>query len=152
MGRLPMWIRFVLYGLLGWCVEVVWTAVSARLRGRECDWRLLGHTSLWMFPLYGLLAPLYEPLHDFLRPWHWFMRGAVYVLGIWLVEYASGWLLRRLTGKCPWDYSQLRGNLHGLIAWEYAPVWFLFGLGMERVHDALVQLTPSLERILNAAG
>jgi uncharacterized membrane protein len=142
-----MWIRFLLYGLLGWCAEIIWSAVTERLQGKE-DWRLQGHTSLWMFPVYGLLAPLYEPLHDFLRPWHWFMRGIIYVLGIWLVEYASGWLLRRLTGKCPWDYSRLRGNLHGLIAWEYAPVWFLFGLGLEPVHNFLIRLTPALDAML----
>lgn len=143
-----MGIRFVIYGLLGWCVEVVWTAVSERLRGQQRDWRLLGHTSLWMFPLYGLLAPLYEPAHDFLQPWHWFMRGVVYALGIWAVEYASGWLLRRLTGKCPWDYSYLRGHLHGLIAWEFGPVWFAFGLALEPVHDSLVRLTPALRAAL----
>lgn len=143
-----MGIRFFLYGLLGWGVEVVWTSVSERLRGQPGDWRLRGHTSLWMFPLYGLLAPLYEPLHNSLRDWHWFMRGAIYLLGIWFMEYVSGWLLRRLTGKCPWDYSDLRGHLHGLIAWEYAPVWFVFGLALEPVHDFLVQVTPALRSAL----
>jgi len=141
-------IRFVIYGLLGWCAEVVWSAVTERALGKQSDWRLRGHTSLWMFPIYGLLAPLYEPLHDFLRPWHWFMRGAIYALGFWLIEYASGWLLRRLTGKCPWDYSELRGNLHGLIAWEYAPVWFAAGLALEPVHEFFVRLTPAIRAAL----
>jgi len=145
---LPMLIRFVLYGLLGWCAEVVWSAATERIRGKQRDWRLVGHTYLWMFLIYGLLAPLYEPLHDFLRPWHWFMRGAIYALGFWLIEYASGWLLRRLTGKCPWDYSELRGHLHGLIAWEYAPVWFVAGLALEPVHDFFVRLTPAIRAAL----
>jgi uncharacterized membrane protein len=143
-----MLIRFLIYGLLGWCAEIVWSAVTERIQRKQQDWRLRGHTSLWMLPIYGLIAPLYEPLHDFLRPWHWFMRGIIYVLGFWLVEYATGWLLRRLIGKCPWDYSHLRGNLHGLIAWEYAPVWFVFGLGLEPVHDFLVRLTPALDAML----
>ena len=147
-----MWIRFVLYGLLGWCAEVVWSAVTEKILRQQRDWRLLGHTSLWMFPLYGLLAPLYEPLHDFLHPWHWFMRGVIYLLGIWLVEYVTGWLLRKLTGKCPWDYSQLRGNLHGLIAWEYAPVWFAAGLLLEPVHNFFVRLTPAIRSALGLGG
>lgn len=142
-----MLIRFFLYGLLGWCAEIVWSAVTEKISGKQKDWRLVGHTSLWMLPIYGLLAPLYEPLHDLLRPWHWFMRGLVYLLGIWLVEYTAGWLLRRLAGKCPWDYSHLRGNLHGLIAWEYAPLWFLFGLALEPVHDFLIEMTPYLQRL-----
>ncbi|MDA2914437.1 putative ABC transporter permease [Acidobacteriia bacterium AH_259_A11_L15] len=147
-----MAIRFVLYGLLGWCAEVVWSAVTEKILRQQRDWRLLGHTSLWMFPLYGLLAPLYEPLHDFLRPWHWFMRGVIYLLGIWLVEYITGWLLRKLTGKCPWDYSELRGNLHGLIAWEYAPVWFAAGLLLEPVHGFFVRLTPAIRSALGLGG
>jgi hypothetical protein len=74
-----MWIRFLLYGVLGCCAEIVWSAVTERI---------------------------------------------------------------------PWDYSTLRGNLHGLIAWEYATVWFAFGLALEPVHDFLVRLTPTLEGML----
>ncbi len=142
-----MLIRFFIYGLLGWCFEIVWTAVTEKAWGAARDWRLTGHTYLWMFPIYGLLAPLGEPVHDLLRAHFWLLRGLVYLAGIWAVEYATGWLLRRLTGKCPWDYSKLRGNFQGLIALEYAPVWFIFGLGFERVHDALVHLTPALRHL-----
>ena len=59
-------------------------------------------------------------------------------------------LLRRFTGKCPWDYSQFPGNFRGIITLEYAPVWFIFGLGFERVHDALVKLTPAIRQALTA--
>ena len=143
-----MWIRFAFYGLLGWSAEIVWTAATDLPRRQPRDWRLRGHTSLWMFPIYGLAAPLYEPAHDFLRSWPWVARGVLYLLGIWAVEYATGWLLRRLTGKCPWDYSHLRGHVHGLVALEYAPVWFAFGLALEPVHDLLVRLTPALQAAL----
>jgi uncharacterized membrane protein len=143
-----MFLRFWIYGLLGWCFEIVWTAVIEKATRRQPDWKLTGHTYLWMLPIYGLLAPLGEPVHDFLRPHIWVLRGLVYLLGIWLIEFITGRLLRRLTGKCPWDYSHLRGNFQGIIALEYAPVWFLFGLGFERVHDALVKLTPVLRSVL----
>jgi uncharacterized membrane protein len=76
------------------------------------------------------------------------LRGLVYLLGIWLVEFSVGWLLRKLTGKCPWDYSNFPGNIRGIITLEYAPVWFIFGLGFERVHDALVKLMPTMEKVL----
>lgn len=142
-----MFLRFCIYGLLGWCFEIVWTAVTDKVRGAQRDWRLVGHTYLWMFPIYGLLAPLGEPIHNALRGRVWVVRGLVYLLGIWAVEFATGWLLRKLTGKCPWDYSHLRGNVQGIIALEYAPVWFLFGLGFERVHDALVALAPAIRSL-----
>jgi len=97
-------IRFCIYGLLGWCREVVWTAVTEKAWGNQGDWRLVGHTYLWMFPIYGLLAPLGEPLHNVLRTQLWLWRGLAYLVGIWGTEYVTGWLLAKLTGKCPWDY------------------------------------------------
>jgi uncharacterized membrane protein len=60
------------------------------------------------------------------------------------VEYLTGWLIRKLTGRCPWDYSQFRGNIRGIITLEYAPVWFIFGLGFERVHDFLIRAMPAI--------
>ena len=55
-----MIIRFLLYGLLGWCAEIVWTALGNFVAER--DWRLAGVSYLWMFPIYGSIAFLYEPL------------------------------------------------------------------------------------------
>ena len=143
-----MWIRFCIYGLFGWCWEVAWTAARDKISGKQKDWRLLGHSYLWMFPIYGLLAPLGEPIHDALRPHFWLWRGLVYLAGIWAVEYVAGWALRKLTGKCPWDYSHLRGNIQGIITLEYAPVWFVFGLAFERIHDALIELTPAFHKLI----
>src|SRR5262249_35595661 len=34
-------------------------------------------------------------------------RGLIYVVGIWTVEYATGWSLKRAFSCCPWDYSKL---------------------------------------------
>ena len=43
---------FLLCGLCGWCMEILFTALHS-LRRR--DLRLTGNTSLWMFPIYGFL-------------------------------------------------------------------------------------------------
>ncbi len=146
-----MLIRFVLYGLLGWAIEIVWTALSSTASGAQRGWRLAGTTYLWMFPIYGLLAPLYEPLHVAIRAWPWPLRGLLYGLGFLAVEYVAGWLLRRLTGACPWDYTgRCRWHLHGLIRLDYGPLWALLGLALESVHDLLVRLTPAIEAALRA--
>ena len=142
-----MTIRFVIYGMLGWCAEIVFTAITHRLRGRRADWRLEGTTYLWMFPLYGLIAPLYEPVHDRLRSRSWPVRGLVYTVGFFLVEFLGGAAIKRLIGVCPWDYSRhTRWHVRGLIRLDYAPIWFLAGLGLEPVHDFLVRLTPEIRR------
>jgi uncharacterized membrane protein len=143
-----MWIRFVIYGLLGWCFEIVWSAATEKAWGKQQDWRLVGHSYLWMFPIYGLLAPIGEPIHNLLRPYFWLWRGLAYLVGIWAMEYVTGWLIKKLSGKCPWDYSNFRGNFQGIITLEYAPVWFMFGLAFERVHDLLVALTPAISKAL----
>ena len=135
-----MLIRFCIYGLLGWSFEVVWTAVSEKISERQRDWRLTGHTYLWMLPIYGLLAPLGEPVHNFLRPHVWVLRGLVYLTGIWAVEFVTGWLLKKLTGKCPWDYSAAKYNYKGLIRWDYAPLWFGFCFVLERLHDLFLRI------------
>lgn len=137
-----MLTRFLLYGLLGWCVEVFWSAIEDAWRNGAGDWRLRGQSYLWSFPLYGLAALLFEPLHDAARALPWVARGIIYVAGIWAVEYAAGWGLKRMVGVCPWDYTSCRHHLHGLISWDYFPVWFVFGFVLEYLHDRFVLLTP----------
>ncbi|MCA1823679.1 MAG: putative ABC transporter permease [Frankia sp.] len=133
--------RFLTYGLAGWCFEVAFTGVKAPARDK--DWRLTSHTYLWMLPIYGSAAVLFEPAHDALRTRPWWQRGAAYAAGIYAVEAGSGAAISRLTGEVPWDYSRARGtrpvprHWRGLVRPAYAPVWFLAGLGLERLHDAL---------------
>lgn len=130
--------RFALYGVLGWCAEVAFTAIVGF--ARERDRRLTGRTSLWMFPIYGLVQPLFEPSHDALRGRLPALgRGLVYGLGFLGVEYVSGRVLRGVVGDAPWDYSHAPHHLHGLIRVDYLPLWAGAGLGLERLHDRLTR-------------
>lgn len=123
--------RFIIYGLLGWCLEIVWTGLGSALRAET---QLKGFSYLWMFPIYGLAA-FFEPIHDRIRRLFWVYRGGIWLLLIYVVEYTSGWLLRLLTGSCPWDYrGSTRLEVGGLIRLDYAPAWFAAGLLFERIH------------------
>ena len=132
-------IRFLVYGVFGWCTEIVWTAVTdaveARLDGRAIDRRLVGTTYLWMFPIYAGGGLAFEVAHGLLAGLPWVGRGLVYMVGCFVVEYAAGWVIRQATGSVPWDYSQRRWQVHGLIRLDYAPAWFVFGLLLERVEQ-----------------
>lgn len=142
--------RFLAYGLAGWCSEIVTTGI--RSRGRDGNWRLTGTTYLWMLPIYGVAAVLFEPAYAEARrrdlPWP--VRGALWTAGIFAVEAASGEALRATTGEVPWDYSRPRGrkpvpkHWRGLVRPSYAPLWFAVGLGMERLNGLLdrVEITP----------
>lgn len=132
-----MLVPFLVYGVFGWCTEIVWTAgsdaVEAALGRRRFDPRLAGKTYLWMFPIYGLGGLLFEAAHALVGELAWPLRGAIYTVGIFAVEYASGRLIQLLSGAIPWDYSDKRWNVHGLIRLDYAPAWFCFGLLLEQV-------------------
>jgi uncharacterized membrane protein len=141
-----MWIRFILYGLGGWCGEIIFTAVTERLPQR--DWRLQGTTYLWMFPIYGLIAPLYEPVHNAIRHWPLLGRAVIWSLGFTLVELVTGWLLAYIIGRCPWDYTHKRWAINPYIRWDFFPVWAAVGLLLEPVHDFLLRLTPAIESAL----
>jgi uncharacterized membrane protein len=128
--------RFAAYGALGVVTEIVFTGLKQVAEGR----RFRGRSSPWMFPVYGLAQPLFEPAHRAMRgrvpvP----VRAAVYAAGFTAVEYASGRVFRLVLGRAPWDYSHARWNLDGLVRADYVPLWALAGLGLERVHDALTR-------------
>jgi len=141
-----MFIRFILYGLGGWCGEIVFTALTESLPNR--DWRLIGRSYLWMFPIYGSIAFLYEPVHDLVRDLLWPIRALIWSLGFTTVELLSGWIIARGTGRCPWDYSEKRWAINAYIRWDYFPVWAIIGLALEPVHDFLLRLSPSIEQAL----
>jgi uncharacterized membrane protein len=141
--------RFVAYGLVGWCAEVLFTGVHDFVRFR--DNRLPSRMSIWMFPVYGLMAFLFEPLHDSLRESPVAVRGAMYAVGFLTVEYATGRLFRMTLGQAPWDYTYARRHLHGLIRPDYFPVWAAMGLAMEPLHDMLTG-RGVVERAHNEVG
>jgi uncharacterized membrane protein len=125
------------YGALGVAVEVAFTGARDAVANR--GWRLEGHSYLWMFPIYGSAAYLFEPLHDRLRGASIWQRAAAYAAGIMTVEYVTGMSLRRLVGAVPWDYSGhgrfvLAGGATRL---DYAPLWAVAGLALERVDDVV---------------
>lgn len=119
--------KFIFFGLLGIVVEILFTGICSL---KKKDVKLSATTSLWMFPIYGMAAFL-EPICKRLKNKCLVIRGIVYTFCIFFTEYICGWLLKKITGMCPWDYSKSRYNIKGLIRLDYAPFWFLLGLFFE---------------------
>ncbi len=131
-----MWKRFVIYGLLGLCAEVLWNGFGAMLKG---DVLLRGTTCIWMFPIYGL-AIFLEPVHYRIKHLPLIVRGGIYMVLIFTAELISGLLLRRILGVCPWNYGNKTLSLGGIITLEYAPVWVVVGIIFEKLHNAIVRI------------
>lgn len=126
--------RYIIYGLIGWCAEVFWTGFGSLLKG---DPRMEGWTYIWMFFIYGL-AVFLEPVHNKIRNHSAIVRGGIYMLLIFSIEYFTGWFLETTITVCPWDYTGNPFSIHGYIRLDYAPVWFIAGLLFEKIHDNLI--------------
>jgi uncharacterized membrane protein len=139
-----MILRVILYGVLGWVLEILWTGLGSLLRG---DVRLVCTTYLWMLPIYGGAGVAFEGLYGYLEVQPWWTRGTIWMLAIYLVEYGSGFLLRRWVGYCPWDYGEGPLVVDGLIRLDYAPAWFLLGLFYEQGHLIVKQIAFHVQAI-----
>lgn len=120
--------NFLICGLTGWCMEILFTSVGCFFRK---DPRLIGQTSVWMFPIYGM-AVCIRPVYRLIRRLPALVRGAIYSVGIFSFEYLSGSFLKK-KGLCPWDYSGAAANIDGVIRLDYAPFWMAAGLLFERI-------------------
>ncbi|UWG97855.1 putative ABC transporter permease [Dehalobacter sp. DCM] len=114
---------------MGWSLEILWTGLNSLIHG---DFRMMGFTNLWMFFIYGS-AVFLEPLHDKISHWRWPLRGLIWLMVIWGIEYISGLILLKVLGVYPWEYTDSLA-INGFITLGFAPVWFCGGLLFEKVH------------------
>lgn len=121
-------ITFIHCGILGWCLEILFTALQS-FRRRETTG--MGNTSVFMFFIYGMGAFL-KPLYGLIQHFPIGFRGLVYTFCIFATEYTTGSFLSRREA-CPWNYEHCRFHVNGLIRLDYTPLWFLTGLLFERL-------------------
>lgn len=126
--------RFIFYGMIGWNMEILWTGIGSALRGNP---NLMGHTSLWMFLIYGSAAFAFEPVHELITEYNFFVRGCIWTVLIFAMETAAGAFLR-LFGIEAWHYTAPM-SVYGLIRLDYFPAWFVVGMLFERLHDVLIR-------------
>lgn len=87
-------INFCRCGIAGWCLEVMFTSVDSIMAG---DWRLMGRTSLIMFPIYGMGA-LLGPISGMMDSWLSDLPGFEEASR----ERISPWPWLSVTGCCLW--------------------------------------------------
>ena len=118
--------NFVKCGILGWCIEIIWTAFHGI---KSKNNKFIGYTSIIMFPIYGL-ASVIKPISLKLKKMK--MPTIVYSIGIFMVELITGSILKK-TNNCPWDYSDKKYNINGVIRIDYAPLWCIVGVIFEKM-------------------
>ena len=136
-----MLIRYIIYGLLGMNMEIFWTSLSGIKSGSH---NLIGHTSIWMFFIYGSAVFVFEPVYRAIRDCNLFVRGCVWAVLIFVIEFVSGMALR-LIGIEAWYYSGAYAVM-GVIRLDYLPLWFAVGLIFERIYSALIKYHIGVKR------
>lgn len=127
-------VLFIKFATFGLSIEVLFTAIVnniGRLKaGQKIEWSLEGHSYIWMLPIYGSIAFIAPLVIVPLQGLFIFIRLFLFALIILLVEYVTGWILRKLTGKCPWHYKS-GWHVHNLIRIDYIPLWMFFSWMVE---------------------
>ncbi|MBI2125289.1 hypothetical protein HYU08_01915 [Candidatus Woesearchaeota archaeon] len=133
-------VYFLLFAFAGVALEVTRNS-STSFRDRNP--RLIGHSTLWMFPIYGSILFIVMLVQYFYADYSWWFRGFMYTGLILIWEYSSGRFIKKLVGIAPWNYAQetadgigspKRFHLHGLVCAEYIPLWFIGGLVAEALY------------------
>jgi len=131
---------FFAFACVGITTEIFFTAISSVveniLNHEPINWRLLGFSYIWMFPIYGLISFLAPVVLGFLSKYPLLLRLFLAAVVIFTVEYISGFILDQLTGSCPWEYKH-GYNVSGYIQLEYLPAWMLFAFMIEKIYNYL---------------
>lgn len=135
---MSLWV-FLTYSFLGFLLELVYARLT---KSEKPDRKCL--LVLPLCPVYGLAAlgilALPGPIVD--RPALLFLFGGGVAV---LTEYAVGFFTRYALGVDFWDYSMLKGNVHGLICPLFGIFWGLLAVaGRKFLHPLLL---PLLERL-----
>lgn len=141
-NRIDGLIAFLLFGMLGVTVEVCYTAIVDLIDmwGTDTmDLSLKGVSYIWMLPIYGLASILFPIGFGLVKAWPRLLRYFIYAVAILIVEFITGFILEKTTGRCPWEY-QTGWHVAGYIRLDYMPLWMLFGATLEEFHKLILRL------------
>ncbi len=135
---MSLFVEMLIFAVFGLGLEVVFTAASDAKKGGR-PYHLMGYSSIWYMPLYMLAPVFFWAFGDMLFPLPFIVRGLIYMAGIFLVEFCSMFVLRKLLGSSPSQKSYYASgwSVFGLIRLDFAPVMFAMGLVLEFIFRSL---------------
>ena len=128
--------HLLFWGMFGLTFEILFTAFENLYLKRKFN--LMGHTSLWMFPIYSLGLSYGFDLVQYIIS-NDFIRYLSYPFWIWLVEILVGYPMIQI-GIRIWDYRYLSDDMHwkGIVSYVHFPVWIVFGILVEFIDKLLI--------------
>jgi uncharacterized membrane protein len=117
-------VLFLLMGILYAFIEVIATSIPTISTD---GWRLVGHTSLWMCIVGGVLGVtlgMFNQIKAVRKNCNVFWQAIVGAVVIVLGELISGYILNIVCGFNIWDYSDQPFNFMGQISLIMGIGWF----------------------------
>ena len=137
---MALWHLMVGSVLFGITIEVLFTSIGDFIKKENL--KLQGNSYLWMFLVYALVPFIFMFILSFDIS-SIFVRAIFYMMGFYLLELISGEIIKKLTGKCPWNYrskpiiifgKKFKTNFKGLINFDFIPFWYIYGLVGEFIY------------------
>jgi hypothetical protein len=130
-------LLFLFFICIGVTTEVVFVAITNFLNNEplcgSTAISLAGKSYIWMCPIYALIPLFGKILYPKVGHYPFAIRLIIYLLCVYSVEFSAGFLLKQLNGTCPWEY-QTGWHIMGLIRLDYAPMWAVFCICIERLY------------------
>lgn len=139
--------------VFGWILELLFRNLTQR---RKKKWINPGFCTGPYLPIYGfglcilyLLASL-EDKHFIPNPlWNKVVLIFTMAAGMTLIEYLAGLLLLKSSKVRLWDYSDLPGNIQGIICPQFSLVWAMFSALYDfLIHPHIISALEWLSRNL----
>lgn len=135
------WFRLLFYGMLGFSYEIIFTSLFDFAASNFTNYKFAGYSSIWSFFIYGTCSFCGEQVYVQTRKrLSAFYRGVVYLQMAYIWEFIGGLVLTQFSART-WDYTHYKYDVMGLIALEYAPLWFCSGLLQEHFYEYLLTLS-----------
>lgn len=146
--------KLFFYGCIGILIEFFFTSIHSVFIK---NWKLTGHSYLWMFPIYATTALALEAVKETV-PWPFYTKALIYMVIIYGVEALSGYLIKTLTGrlqkyfgghggdKIPWEYEKSAWTILGLVNFKYIPFWLVLCLLFEPLSNIVTKVAVYLSR------
>lgn len=129
--------QLLFFACFGMTAEIFFVAFSNLISNtpfcNEPLYSLTGKTYVWMFPIYALIPFLLRFIYSKIAQYPILLRLFIYAFIIFCVEFLSGFLLKQITGKCPWEYTT-GYHVCGFIQLEFTPFWMFFAFIIEYLY------------------
>ncbi len=112
---LKTFLKFATFGMASEVVFIAGVRIKDSIKNKtKINTELQGYSYVWMIPIYGSVTFLGPYVIEPLQVYPLIGRLLFYTLIIFIVEYITGWIIRKLTGRCPWHYDK-GWQIHNLI-------------------------------------